>query len=289
MLISKDLFKKPNNRLEGELESPAAAQTEPEEQTRECSECKNAILENALEGLNYVCPRCGALLQMNARERVRWVSDEGSFNELDASLEPVDRLRFPDYAAKLAKAQKTSGETEGVLTGTALIGGEPCALFCMNAEFIMGSMGAVVGEKITRLFEYATAKRLPVVGYTVSGGARIQEGMFSLMQMAKTSGAVLRHGEAGLLYVAVLTHPTTGGVVASFAMEADVILAEPKALIGFAGPRVIEQTMRQKLPEGFQRSEFLLKKGFVDRIVERADQKRELTTILAIHRREVYP
>ena len=288
-MISKDLFKKPNNRLEGELETPAPAQPEAEEKTLECPDCKTAIPESSLYTLNFVCPRCGALLQMCARERVQWLTDEGSFCEMDAALAPVDRLLFPEYAGKLAKAQATSGETEGVVTGTAEIGGEPCALFAMNAEFIMGSMGAVVGEKITRLFEYAAAKRLPVVGYTVSGGARIQEGMFSLMQMAKTSGAVLRHSEAGLLYVAVLTHPTTGGVVASFAMEADVILAEPKALIGFAGPRVIEQTMRQKLPDGFQRSEFLIKKGFIDRIVERGDQKRELTAILAMHRGEVCP
>ena len=147
----------------------------------------------------------------------------------------------------------------------------------------MGSMGAVVGEKITRLFEYATKKKLPVVGYTVSGGARIQEGMFSLMQMAKTSGAVLRHSQAGLLYIAVLTHPTTGGVTASFAMEADIIIAEPKALIGFAGPRVIEQTMRQTLPDGFQRAEFLLDKGFVDRIVPRSAQKKELSQLLQLH------
>jgi len=239
-----------------------------------------------LPDMDYVCPRCGTLFTIGARERVQWLTDEGSFQEMDADLTPVDRLQFPEYAGKLAKTQKDTGEPEGVLTGTAAIGGEPCALFVMNPAFIMGSMGAVVGEKITRLFEYATVHDLPVVGYTVSGGARIQEGMFSLMQMAKTSGAVLRHSEKGLLYIVVLTNPTTGGVVASFAMEGDVILAEPKALIGFAGPRVIEQTIRQKLPEGFQRAEFQLEKGFVDRIVPRDAQKSELAQLLQMHNKE---
>lgn len=285
-MISKNLFKKPNNRLEGDAQPAAPREQETEARVSVCPECKAAITESSLLALDYVCPRCGALYAMKARQRVLWLTDEGSFREMDASLAPVDRLHFPAYAAKLAKAQADSGETEGVLTGTATVGGEPCGLFVMDPSFIMGSMGAVVGEKITRLFEYAALRKLPVLGYTVSGGARIQEGMFSLMQMAKTSGAVLRHSEAGLLYVAVLANPTTGGVVASFAMEADVILAEPHALIGFAGPRVIEQTMRQKLPEGFQRAEFLLGKGFVDRIVERGAQKRELAQLLALHRRE---
>ena len=281
-MISKELFKKPNNRLEGEQE-PAREAPEP---SATCPECKAVLPRASLPDTDYVCPRCGALLTMSARERVLWLTDEGSFRETEADMRPTDRLRFPAYAEKLKKAQKDTGEPEGVVTGTAAVGGEACALFVMESGFIMGSMGAVVGEKITRLFEYATQCRLPVVGYTVSGGARIQEGMFSLMQMAKTSGAVLRHGEAGLLYTAVLTHPTTGGVVASFAMEADVILAEPRALIGFAGPRVIEQTIRQKLPEGFQRAEFLLQKGFVDRIVPRNEQKKELQTLLALHRGE---
>jgi len=286
-LISKEMFKKPNNRLEGELEPSKHVHAAVQESVAyTCPECKTALEKETLPELDYMCPRCGALFIMAARERLEWLVDEGTFHELDAALEPLDRLQFPEYAAKLKKAQRDSGEPEGVLTGTATIDGEPCALFIMNSTFIMGSMGAVVGEKITRLFEYATANGLSVIGYTVSGGARIQEGMFSLMQMAKTSGAVLRHGEAGLFYGVVLTHPTTGGVVASFAMEGDVILAEPKALIGFAGPRVIEQTMRQKLPEGFQRAEFLLDKGFIDRIVPRKDQKRELAQLLAMHRRD---
>lgn len=180
-------------------------------------------------------------------------------------------------------AQQKSGELEGVICGTAKIGGYPVALFVMDPGFIVGSMGAVVGEKITRLFEYAARQRLPVVGYTVSGGARMQEGILSLMQMAKTSGAVKLHSDAGLLYVTVLTNPTTGGVTASFAMEGDIILAEPKALVAFAGPRVVEQTIRQKLPNGFQRAEFLLEKGFVDAIVARNRQRDYLTTVLRLH------
>jgi acetyl-CoA carboxylase carboxyl transferase beta subunit len=300
-LISKNLFKKPNNRLEGEQE-PQVAQTSRASQASQapqtvarsaqaepsatCPGCKATLHRAALARTDYQCPKCGALLQMSARERALWLTDENSFEETDAALEATDRLGFPGYAEKLAKTRRETGEPEGVVTGTATIGGEPCALFCMNPFFIMGSMGAVVGEKITRLFELATERDLPVVGVAVSGGARIQEGMYSLMQMAKTSGAVLRHGEKGLFYVCLLTHPTTGGVVASFAMEADVILAEPRALIGFAGPRVIEQTMRQKLPEGFQRAEFLLKKGFVDRIVPRGEQKRELATLISLNRKE---
>ena len=283
-MISKELFKKPNNRLEGEKEPPVHAK--PEQPAFICPECKTALEKAELPETDYVCPRCGALIQVSARERALWLADADTFTERDADLQPVDRLGFPAYAGKLEKTRRETGEPEGVVTGTAEIGGQPCAIFCMDPFFIMGSMGAVVGEKITRIFEYATEKCLPVVGYTVSGGARIQEGMFSLMQMAKTSGAVLRHSEAGLLYTAVLTHPTTGGVVASFAMEADIILAEPKALIGFAGPRVIEQTMRQKLPEGFQCAEFLLKKGFIDRIVARSEQKQELALLLRLHHGE---
>lgn len=282
-MLNKQLFKKPNIRLEGEAAAPVAPEAAPAEPAVECQACKASVPASAMARQDFVCPQCGALQTMPARTRMRWLCDEGSFAELNADLQPVDRLQFPQYRDKLEKARRESGEPEGVITGTARIGGFRCAVFFMDATFIMGSMGAVVGEKITRLFEVAEKKKLPVVGYTVSGGARIQEGMFSLMQMAKTSGAVLRHSRAGLLYIAVLTHPTTGGVTASFAMEADIILAEPKALIGFAGPRVIEQTMRQKLPEGFQRAEFLLDKGFIDRIVPRSAQKSELAQLIKLH------
>lgn len=282
-LFNNKLFKKPNIKLEGAAETPAAPQAEPAQALAQCQACKVSVPLKRMREQDYVCPHCGALQTVSARDRMRWLCDEGSFKELDRDLRPVDRLQFPQYAQKLQKAAQESGEPEGVITGTATLDGMRCAVFFMDPLFIMGSMGAVVGEKITRLFETAKKRKLPVIGYAVSGGARIQEGVFSLMQMAKTSGAVLRHSEAGLLYVVVLTHPTTGGVTASFAMEADIILAEPKALIGFAGPRVIEQTMRQTLPEGFQRAEFLLEKGFIDRIVPRNAQKRELSQLLRLH------
>ena len=192
-------------------------------------------------------------------------------------------LNFPGYRDKLETVRSASGEEEAVICGTAKIGGQNCCLFVMESYFMMGSMGSVVGEKITSLFEYALEHRLPVIGFTVSGGARMQEGLLSLMQMAKTSAAVKRHGDAGLLYIAVLTDPTTGGVTASFAMEADIILAEPGATVGFAGARVIEQTTRKALPKGFQKSEFVLEHGFIDKIVPRSEQKKLLTKLLEMH------
>ena len=220
---------------------------------------------------------------MGGRQRLRMLVDKGTFRELFAGVEGHDPLGFPGYQEKLEQVQSASNETEGVLCGTARIGGQPCCLFIMEPYFMMGSMGTAVGEKITRLFEYATAHRRPVVGYTVSGGARMQEGLLSLMQMAKTSGAVGRHSQAGLFYCTVLTDPTTGGVTASFAMEGDIILAEPGATVGFAGARVVEQTTRKALPKGFQTAEFLLKHGFVDAIVPRRDQQAVLANLLQIH------
>ena len=214
------------------------------------------------------------------------ITDKDSFKELFTSLRSEDPLAFPGYARKLETAGTAGGETEAVLCGTATIGGEKCGIFVMESDFMMGSMGSVVGEKITLLFEYAAVHRLPVIGYTVSGGARMQEGLLSLMQMAKTSAAVKRHSDAGLFYLAVLTDPTTGGVTASFAMEADILLAEPGATIGFAGPRVVEQTTRKSLPKGFQKAEFVLKHGFLDGIVLRKDQKKLLAELLKIHNRE---
>ena len=192
-------------------------------------------------------------------------------------------LLFPGYQEKLDNVRSVSNEEEAVVCGTAKINGQSCCLFVMEPYFMMGSMGAVVGEKITSLFEYAAEKRLPVVGFTVSGGARMQEGLLSLMQMAKTSAAVKRHSDIGLLYVAVLTDPTTGGVTASFALEADIILAEPLATVGFAGARVIEQTTKKTLPKGFQTAEFLLDHGFIDQVVSRSGQKKLLGNILALH------
>lgn len=192
-------------------------------------------------------------------------------------------LEFPGYEAKLEVARDASNEREGVITGKATITEQPCYVFAMEPTFMMASMGSAVGEKITRVFEYALRDGLPVVGFTVSGGARMQEGLVSLMQMAKTSAAIKRHNDAGLLYCAVLTDPTTGGVTASFAMEGDIILAEPGALIGFAGPRVIEQTTRKRLPKGFQKAEFLVEHGFVDALVTRQQLRATLSTILELH------
>lgn len=284
----RGLFRKPKNTLEirdGEMElsRPHIA----DDAYMKCPDCGRTLYAQDVQDNLDLCPDCGHHFKMKVRRRVELIADEGTFTEL--ALEPKNRTRaqnpieFPEYEEKLAAAVKKSGENEGVLCGTAKIGGLDTCLFVMDMDFMMGSMGTVVGERLAGLFEYAAEQRLPVVGYTVSGGARMQEGILSLMQMAKVSGAVKRHSDAGLLYVVVLTDPTTGGVTASFAMEGDVILAEPGALIGFAGPRVIEQTILQKLPQGFQRAELLLKKGFVDDIVPRKDQKRYLTNLLGLH------
>ena len=210
-------------------------------------------------------------------------ADKGSFVEFDADMTSKNIIDFPDYTRKLKNAKINSGENESVITGVATIEGIKTVLVVMNSEFMMGSMGTVTGEKITRAFEYATDNGLPTVVFTVSGGARMQEGILSLMQMAKTSGAVKRHSDAGLLYITVLTDPTTGGVTASFAMEGDIILSEPRALIAFAGPRVIEQTIRQKLPKDFQSAEFLLEKGFIDAVVTRNEMKKTLADLLELH------
>ncbi len=282
-MLKKSLFRKPKNELEYQGESKQQRPSVPDNLYVSCPECKQTLLKAEVEENSFVCPKCGYHFKLQARRRIQLLADPDSFQELDAGLQPVNRLDFPGYDEKLLAAQQKSGELEGVICGTAKIGGYPVALFVMDPGFIVGSMGAVVGEKITRLFEYAARQRLPVVGYTVSGGARMQEGILSLMQMAKTSGAVKLHSDAGLLYVTVLTNPTTGGVTASFAMEGDIILAEPKALVAFAGPRVVEQTIRQKLPNGFQRAEFLLEKGFVDAIVARNRQRDYLTTVLRLH------
>ncbi|MFA7636572.1 MAG: acetyl-CoA carboxylase, carboxyltransferase subunit beta [Monoglobales bacterium] len=249
---------------------------------RECKECQKEIPYAVLKENDMICPDCGTYFRMNPKERIELIFD--SFEEYDADLKSENILGFPNYDEKLAAAIKTSGDKEAVRYGIGEIDNIKCALFVMNSEFMMGSMGRVVGEKITRAFELATKKRLPIIGFTTSGGARMQEGIFSLMQMAKVSGAVKKHKDAGLLYITVLTDPTTGGVTASFAMEGDIIIAEPKALVGFAGARVIEQTTGQKLPEGFQRSEFLLEHGFVDMIVKRGKLKYTLSNILNLHK-----
>ena len=275
------LFRSPQNELE-----KGGKEAEDAGIRNACPHCGALVaLSDQKENLN-MCPACGYHFRIGPRERIAYLTDEDSFSELDGSLMSKDVLGFPGYDQKLRNAKLASREKEGVVCGTARIGGEPCALFVMDPNFMMGSMGTVVGEKIARLFEYAAQHSLPVVGYTVSGGARMQEGILSLMQMAKVSAALLRHSQAGNLYLTVLTDPTTGGVTASFAMDGDIILAEPGATIGFAGARVIEQTIRKKLPQGFQKAEFLLEHGFVDLIVPRGEQRETIARLLRMHRRE---
>ena len=248
----RGIFRHPKNELEGEIKwNRTPGPSVPEEMCVTCPSCRKMLFRDALAENSDVCPRCGWHFQISARRRVALIADEGTFQERDADIASRNLLGFPGYDEKLRRARRTESGSDEVVCGTCRIGGCPCCLFAMEPAFMMGSMGTAVGEKITRLFEFAEKSRLPVVGFTASGGARMQEGILALMQMAKTSGAVRRHSDAGLLYVAVLTNPTTGGVTASFAMEADIILAEPGALIGFAGPRVIEQTMRQKLPANY--------------------------------------
>ena len=283
-MLRKGLFRKPRNKLEeyGSHDSVANPSV-PDQLYVKCNGCQRMLLNDEIIENDSVCEQCGYHFRMHARRRIALLCDAGSFEEMDKRLCVQNPIGFPGYEEKLNKSRKASGERESVVTGTARIQDIPCAIFVMDPFFMMGSMGSVVGEKITRLFEYATEHRLPVVGCTASGGARMQEGIFSLMQMAKTSAAVGRHSQAGLLYVAVLTDPTTGGVTASFAMLADIILAEPGALIAFAGPKVIEQTMKQKLPSGFQRTEFLIDHGFVDAAVPRKTQKQTLAYLLSLH------
>ena len=286
-MLGKGIFKKPKNALEGNTYPKNTAKPcVPDELCLKCPSCKATLFLGDLKANDSVCPRCKAYFRMNARERLNSVCDDGSFTELFSNITSSDPLSFPGYLGKLTEARKKSGETEAVICGTARIGGVPTAVFAMEPGFMLGSMGTALGEKVTLLFEEATRLKLPVTGFTVSGGARMQEGILSLMQMAKTSGAVKLHSDAGLLYICVLTDPTTGGVTASFAMQGDILLAEPSALIGFAGPRVIEQTLRQKLPEHFQSAEFLLERGFLDAIVERKDMKQTLEALLRFHVKE---
>lgn len=275
-------FRKPKNELESGGRTAAPVHSDESEPEVTCPNCHKSLPVSRLWANLNTCP-CGHHFRISARQRIRLLTDKNYFREMDAQLQSDDPLGFSGYQAKLETARISSSETEAVLCGTAAIGGQKCCLFAMEPSFMMGSMGTVVGEKITRVFEYAAANRLPVIGCTVSGGARMQEGLLSLMQMAKTSGAVKRHSDAGLLYIVLLTDPTTGGVTASFAMEGDIILAEPGATIGFAGARVIEQTTRKALPKGFQTAEFLLEHGFVDAIVPRKDQRSVLKNLLKLH------
>ncbi|MGX7151048.1 acetyl-CoA carboxylase, carboxyltransferase subunit beta [Enterococcus ureasiticus] len=280
------LFKKKNyirinpNRAgdQSSVKKPAV----PDNMWAKCPCCKRTLYTKDM-GAEKVCPYCGYSFRIGAWERLALTVDEKSFEEWDTDLVTKDPLDFPDYLDKIAKMQEKTELHEAVLTGKAKIDDQEIGIGVMDANFIMGSMGTVVGEKITRLFERATEQHLPVIIFTASGGARMQEGIFSLMQMAKISGALKRHSNAGLLYITVLTDPTTGGVTASFAMDGDVIIAEPQSLIGFAGRRVIEQTIRQELPDDFQKAEFLLDHGFVDKIVPRNQLREALSKLIKIH------
>ena len=257
----------------------------PDELFSQCPGCKYTIYQKDL-GSERICPHCGYTFRISAQERLALTIDMGTFLEMFKGIETQDPLNFPGYRKKLTLMREKTGLDEAVVTGTALIKGEKVALGIMDSNFIMASMGTVVGEKITRLFEYATAEKLPVVLFTASGGARMQEGIMSLMQMAKISAAVKRHSNAGLFYLTILTDPTTGGVTASFAMEGDIILAEPQSLVGFAGRRVIENTVREDLPEDFQKAEFLLEHGFVDAIIKRRELPDTIARLVRLHRRE---
>lgn len=255
----------------------------PEQLYTKCSSCQEMIYYADLESNHQVCPSCHHHFPLSVTQRIFSLVDEGSFREFNRLMKTKNPLKFPGYEEKLDKAMKNADLKEAVVTGYGDVHGKRCVICIMDSHFMMGSMGGVVGEKITQAVEKSMKHRLPLLIFCASGGARMQEGIVSLMQMAKVSAAIKKHSKAGLLYVSILTHPTTGGVTASFAMEGDIILAEPGALIGFAGPRVIEQTMRQELPEGFQSAEFLQDHGFVDRVVPRGQLRRTLHKILKIH------
>ena len=281
----KSIFKKtPVTKPEVKETANQVKPEVPEGLLKRCNKCGKGIFTEEYKNNLYICPKCGGYLRMPAQKRIEFLTEAGSFEEWDTGLQTENPLHMIGYPDRIKALQDKTKLDEAVITGKARIGENEVVLMVMDGRFLMASMGEVVGEKIARGVERATKEKLPVVIFTCSGGARMQEGMTSLMQMAKTSAALKRHSDAGLLYITVLTDPTTGGVTASFAMLGDIILAEPKALIGFAGPRVIEQTIHKKLPKGFQRSEFLLEHGFIDKIVERKDMKDTLDQILTMHR-----
>ena len=288
MSRQQNMFKKTGERenpvRKGRLRRRPEA---PEGLLKKCNKCGAAILSEEVINGAYICPKCHGYFRVPAYKRIEMIADEGSFEEWDMDLDgmdgPPDPLQFKGYSEKIKKLREQTGLKEAVVTGRVKINGKQAVIGVCDGRFMMASMGYAVGEKITRAVERATNENLPVILFTCSGGARMQEGIISLMQMEKTSAALKRHSDAGLLYVTVLTDPTTGGVTASFAMLGDIIIAEPQALIGFAGPRVIEQTIGEKLPEGFQRAEFLLEHGFVDQIVKRENMKPVLGRILKMH------
>lgn len=281
------LFKKTNYGTVKPMPKPQNSSEEkpniPSGMWAKCNKCGSIIYNEDLASNCYVCSNCGNHLRINAHTRINLTFDPGSFVAIGEGTKETNPLSFEGYEGKIEKAKKTSGSSEAVITGFGKINGIRVACAIMDSFFMMGSMGTVVGEKITNLIELAIENKLPLIIFTTSGGARMQEGIFSLMQMAKISAALAKFDEAGLLYITVLTDPTTGGVTASFAMEGDIILSEPGALVGFAGRRVIEDTIKETLPENFQKAEFLLEKGFIDAIIDRRDLRRKLYRILSMH------
>lgn len=280
----EDLFSVVKSRVLPAQPSNAEAVSVPVDLMFKCPRCQKAEFMENFELAGKVCPNCNYHARLSAQERLNITADPSSFKEYDAGMSTLNPIDFPDYEKKIEKLQDSTGLTEAVITGECTIEGEPCVIGIMDSNFMMASMGSVVGEKITRAFENASNKKLPIILFTASGGARMQEGIISLMQMAKTSGAVARHNQVGGLYISVMTDPTTGGVAASFSALGDIIIAEPKVLIGFAGRRVIENTIRQRLPDDFQSAEFFLEHGFVDMIVERGNMRKNLGRLLRFHR-----
>lgn len=282
----EELFQKVKTRLDDQ--DPTGGRTKkiniPKDLLFKCPRCQQVALMDDFTAHNKVCSHCGYHARLTARERLELTVDNETFREYDAGMESRNPIGFPDYESKIAALQKKTGLRDAVLTGSCEIMGEPCVVGVMDSNFMMASMGSVVGEKITRAFERASEQNLPVILFASSGGARMQEGIVSLMQMAKTSGACARHSDKGLLYITVLTDPTTGGVTASFAMLGDIIIAEPKVLVGFAGRRVIEGTIKQRLPDDFQSAEFMQAHGFVDLIVPRDAMRKTLAQLLQVHR-----
>ena len=289
-----NMFKKTNqknyitltNRKANVQNSGESSPEVPEGLMRKCNACRAVVLAESIIGNQYICPKCGNYFSVPARRRIEMLADEESFREWDTGLTSGNPLHYKGYEDKVEALREKTGLDEAVTTGLARIGGHEVVLAVCDSHFMMASMGKVVGEKLTRAIEKATERKVPVIIVACSGGARMQEGIVSLMQMAKTSNALAKHNAAGLLYISYFTHPTTGGVTASFASLGDIMLAEPKALIGFAGPRVIEQTIKQKLPEGFQRSEFLQQQGFLDQVVERKKMRATIALLLKLHARE---
>ena len=291
----ENLFKQVRTRFNGTNAEDKSGSThgsvEPSEKNNnipdnllyKCPRCQNVVFEEEFQALNRVCPKCNYHGRLTAKERIDLTLDIDSFIEFDANMKSKNPIDFPNYEEKQVALRQSTGLNDAVVTGVGTIKGIKTVIGVMDSHYMMASMGSVVGEKITRAIEYATQNNLPVILFTASGGARMQEGIVSLMQMAKTSGAVAKHGQSGNLYITVLTDPTTGGVTASFASLGDIILAEPKVLVGFAGRRVIEGTIKQRLPDEFQLAEFQLEKGFVDAIVERKKMRNTLAKILELH------